>query len=124
MAHGIVAFLISLAVGYWLFTLADKQSGFTKTLGQVLAWIIIVISLLGPVCIVTRAICSHVCGERGGYAMGNHWGGGWGHHGMGGSCMTDDQCQMNGKGGMANGMQCPMEGKGGRLMDRKGKGGK
>ena len=91
MAHHLVAFLITLAVGYWLLTLAEKQGGLTKTLGRIFAWIIIVVSLLGPVCVVTSAFCCH------------SYGGGWHHRGMSGCCM------MDGRGGM-KGDECPMMG--------------
>jgi hypothetical protein len=76
--HKIVAYLISLAVGYWVLTLADKQKNLTKTVGQVIAWAIISLSILGPLCIgycrikcqPTSASCpwmghSH-CGDKGG----------------------------------------------------------
>lgn len=91
LACHIVAFLITLAVGYWLLTLAEKQGDLTKTLGMVFAWIIIVVSLLGPVCVVAYAFCRH------------SYGGGWHHRGMG------DCCMMDGKGGM-KGDACPMTG--------------
>src|ERR1039458_7295366 len=76
--HCIVAFLISLAVGYWLLTLAEKENGLTKTLGRVIAGIIIVVSLLAPICLAARALCRHSHGAACGYSMRHHWnGGGW-----------------------------------------------
>jgi hypothetical protein len=58
MLHGIVGYLIGLAVGYWVLTHADKQKGFIKTVGQVAAWAIMVISLSGALCIgYCRVIC-------------------------------------------------------------------
>jgi hypothetical protein len=108
MAHSIVAFLISLAVGYWLLTLAEKQGGHTKTLGRVFAWIIIVGSLLGPVCIAAAAICRHCHGGRDGYSDRCSWNqGGWQGHGMDGACMTNGQCPMDGKGTMMKGQTAP-----------------
>ena len=99
MGHPVVAYLVSLAVGYWLLTLAEKQDGHTKTLGQVFAWIIIVVSLLGPVCMAASAWCRHAndgCySERGGWGERS-----WHHHGMGASSM-DGQCPVG---------QCPMMG--------------
>ncbi len=95
MAHHIVAFLITLAVGYWVLTLAEKQGGLTKTLGMVFAWIIIVVSLLGPVCVVASAICRHSYG-------------GWHHRGM-------DGCYMDGR-GRTMGDECPMMGGKGDMM--------
>jgi hypothetical protein len=108
MAHHIVAFLITLAVGYWLLTLAEKQGGLNKTLGQVFAWIIIVVSLLGPVCVVANAFCRH------------SYGGGW-HHRGGWHGMKDDCCAMGGPGGM-KGDACPMMGKGDKMMGHDGMG--
>ena len=98
MGHPVVAYLISLAVGYWLLTLAEKQNGHTKTLGQVFAWIIIVVSLLGPVCMAASAWCRHCEGAPGSYSERGGWG--WHHHGMGDSAV-DGQCPMG---------QCPMTG--------------
>lgn len=95
LTHRIVAYLITLAVGYWILTKAENEKDFTKIIGKVIAWIIIVVSLLGPVCAVTSSVCrNHVasaCGSQGSWA-----GGGWRHHDMD-SCGT-----MNG--------QCPFEG--------------
>ena len=34
MAHQVVAFLISLAVGYWLLTLAEKQTALRRPLAR------------------------------------------------------------------------------------------
>ncbi len=100
MGHSIVGYLISLAVGYWLLTLAEKENGLVKTLGRVLAGIVIVVSLLGPICKVAMGVARHSMG--GGYAMGHHgWGrGSWGHEGMGqdGSCCMG--MEKDGKGGM------------------------
>jgi len=56
--HKIVAYLISLAVGYWVLTLADKQKNLTKTVGQVIAWAIISVSVLGPLCTAYCRMCS------------------------------------------------------------------
>lgn len=76
--HCIVALLISLAVGYWLLTLAEKENGLTKILGRVIAGIIIVVSLLAPICMAACALCRHSLGAACGYSMRHHWnGGGW-----------------------------------------------
>ncbi len=98
MTHPIVAYLISLAVGYWVLTLADKQNGLTKTLGHVFAWIIIVVSLMGPVCLAATAWCRHSQGGRWGHSDRCSWGGGWNRGGMGGNCMMGGECPMDGKG--------------------------
>lgn len=111
MTHPIVAYLISLAVGYWVLTLADKQNGLTKTLGHVFAWIIIVVSLLGPVCLAATAWCRHSEGGRWGHSDRCSWsGGGWNRGGMNGNCMMNGECPMDGKGQMKD--ECPMMGKG------------
>jgi len=110
IAHSVVAFLISLAVGYWVLTLADKQNGLLKTLGQVFAGIIIVVSLLAPVGVVASAFCRH---SHGGYGDSCSWGGGWHRHGMDGCCMMGNGGSM--------GDECPM--KGGKKAMMKGDGG-
>jgi len=94
MGHPMVAYLLSMAVGYWVLTLADKQNGKIKTLGQVLAGIIIVVSLLGPICKAASALCCH--NGAAGYSQSCPFTGGWRHEGMGGSCMTS-QCPTDGK---------------------------
>ena len=58
LTHRIVAYLFSLALGYWVLTLADKQKNLVKTVGMVVGWAIIVISALGPLCVVgSRMVC-------------------------------------------------------------------
>ncbi len=49
--HHIVAYLISLAVGYWVLTLASKEEKSNRTIGQVIGWAIIVVSLFGVLCL-------------------------------------------------------------------------
>ena len=123
MTHPIVAYLISLAVGYWVLTLADKQNGLTKTLGHVFAWIIIVVSLLGPVCVAATAWCRHSHGGWG-YSDRCSWsGGGWNRGGMDGNGMMGGECPMDGKGGMMKD-DCPMMGKGNMMKGQMAPGGK
>jgi len=102
MGHAtVVGFMISLAAGYWLLTLAEKEGGLVKTLGRVLAGIIIVVSLLGPVFKLAGAFYRHSHGDGCGFAMGRHGhGGGWGHGPMG----QDGACCAQ----MGQGMACPM----------------
>ena len=57
ITHRVVAYLISLAVGYWVLTLADKQKNLVKTVGLVIGWAIIVISALGPLCVAGSMYC-------------------------------------------------------------------
>ena len=52
LTHRIVVYLITLAVGYWVMTLAEKEKNRTKTIGKVIAWIIILVSFFGPLCAV------------------------------------------------------------------------
>lgn len=115
IGHTIVAFLISLAVGYWVLTLAEKQSGFTKTLGQVFAGIIIVVSLLGPVGVVASAFCHR---GHGGYGDRCSWGGGWHRHGMGGQCMMGNGGPMGDNCPMMGGHKGMMKGDGGMGMGK------
>jgi hypothetical protein len=101
LTHRIVAYLITLAVGYWILTKAENEKDFTKIIGRVIAWIIIVVSLLGPVCAVTSAVCrnhdSTACGSQ------NPWaGGGWSHHDMDGCGMMNGQCPFGGNKMMKN----------------------
>lgn len=96
VTHRIVAYLISLAVGYWVFTLAEKEKGFAKTLGKVVAWTILVVSLLGPLCLAGQAIVCHSGNASCSYA-GNCPIGGWGGHGFGRRGMMGMNCpEMSG----------------------------
>jgi hypothetical protein len=56
LTHRIVAYLIGLAVGYWVLTLAEKEKNFNKTLGKIIGGIIIVVSLIGPLCIAGKCM--------------------------------------------------------------------
>ena len=82
IASRVAAYLISLAVGYWVMTLADKQSGFTQKIGKAIAWIIILVSLCGPLCIAASRFCCH---------------------GQMAACMSMRDCPMGGPGMM----NCP-----------------
>jgi hypothetical protein len=55
----IVAYLFSLAVGYWVLTLADKEKNTNKTIGKWIGWIIIVVSVCGMLCAAT--FCMKCC---------------------------------------------------------------
>ncbi len=90
MEHKIVAYLISLAVGYWVLTLAGKEKGITQKIGKVIAWIIIVASLAGPLCM---GACHLMC------------------HSKMDACSTSAACPWGGH-SMAN---CPDMGKGGMM---------
>lgn len=50
-AHHIVAYLITLALGYWILTLASKEEKPNRTIGQVIGWAIIVVSIFGVLCL-------------------------------------------------------------------------
>lgn len=51
MTYRILAYLIGLALGYWVLTLAAKEKGGNQKLGKVIGWVIIVVSLVGPLCL-------------------------------------------------------------------------
>jgi len=115
LTHKILSYLVGLAVGYWVLTLADKQTGFTKTLGKVLAGIILVVSLVGPLCLGGQAVFCHMNSSCQ-YSASCPWNGsvegemGKCHMGMG-HCMD-----MDGDGGMMSD-HCTMK-KG--MMDKDG----
>ena len=62
MVHGISLLMLSAVAGYWVLTLAAKEKGRVKTLGNALGFLIIVISVLAFACKVKT--CSY--GMRGG----------------------------------------------------------
>jgi hypothetical protein len=107
LTHRIVAYLITLAVGYWILTKAESEKDHVKTIGKVIAWIIIVVSLIGPVCMVTTAVCRHACGPACCSSMGCP-SEGWHRHGMGGpGMMMNGQCPMGGPNMMMQGQEAP-----------------
>jgi hypothetical protein len=59
LSHKIVAYLISLAVGYWFLTLAGKEKGNNQKIGKVIGWIIIAVSLAGPLCLGACHLMCH-----------------------------------------------------------------
>ncbi len=85
VTHRIVAYLIGLAVGYWVLTLAEKEKSTNKTIGKVIGWIIIVVSFIGPLCLAGSAIYCHSHGDTCSYSTACPWNG----HMMGkdGKCM-------------------------------------
>ena len=60
MIHGISLLMLSAAVGYWVITLAAKEKGRVKTLGNALGLLIIVISVLAFAC--KMKTCSYMKG--------------------------------------------------------------
>ena len=56
--HHAAFYLITLAVGYWVLTLAGKEKGTSQKIGKTIGWIIIAVSLLGPLCM---AACHMKC---------------------------------------------------------------
>lgn len=98
LTHKIVSYLVGLAVGYWVLTLADKQTGFTKTLGKVVAWVILVVSLMGPLCLGGKALFCHM-NPSCQYSASCPWNGGM-EGGMGKCHMGMGHCMdMDGKEG-------------------------
>jgi hypothetical protein len=88
VTHQIVAYLIALAVGYWVLTLATKEKGNNQKIGRVIGWVIILVAAGGLVC---SAACRAYC------------------HLRSDSCTYSSACPWTGH-GMAN---CPdMKGKG------------
>jgi hypothetical protein len=74
MVYGLVGYLLALAVGYWVMTLAVKEKGRNQLVGKVIGWIIILVAAGGLLCKAT--LCVSSCGKGGS---------GWDHCGPGGS---------------------------------------
>jgi hypothetical protein len=102
LTHRIVAYLVGLAVGYWVLTLAEREKNFTRTVGKVIGWIIIVVSFFGPLCLTGSAIYCRTHADNCVYSPECPWNEkGWGGPMMG----RDGQCPGHGPGVM-NG-HCP-----------------
>jgi hypothetical protein len=52
----IAAYLFCMALGYWVLTLAEKEKGNNKKIGKVIGWVILVVSLAGPLCLAASAL--------------------------------------------------------------------
>ncbi len=64
MIHGVGLLMISAAAGYWVLTLSVKEKGRVKTLGNVLGFLIIAISVLGSACKIYSLVnCSPYYGK-------------------------------------------------------------
>lgn len=93
VTYRILAYLIGLALGYWVLAHAEKEKAALKTIGRVIGWIIIVVSFIGPLCLAGSALVCHNHGMDCSYSSSCPWGG----HMMG----KDGQCMgmMGDKGG-------------------------
>ncbi len=50
IGHGAGWMLLTSVAGYWVLERADTHKGDLKRIGQVLGWVIIIVSLVGMVC--------------------------------------------------------------------------
>ncbi len=96
LTHRIVAYLVGLALGYWVLTHADKQKGTTQTIGKTVAWLIMGVSLVALLCI---AACSMKCHADMGSCYSGHGSCPMGKDGawMGGHGMMDKDGKMDGQ---------------------------
>ncbi|HJT24450.1 MAG TPA: hypothetical protein VJ873_07720 [bacterium] len=76
VTHRILAYLIGLALGYWVLTHAEKEKAKLKAIGRVIGWIIIVVSFIGPLCLVGGSIYCHTHGDTCTYSAECPWNGG------------------------------------------------
>ena len=92
LTHRILAYLVGLALGYWVLTLAGKEKGKNQTIGKVVGWIILVVSLMGGLCLGGSALYCGTHRDSCPYGMGCPMEkGGWMHgHDMGGRMGMDD----------------------------------
>ena len=72
MVHGFVGYLLALAVGYWVLTLAVKEKGRNQLVGKVIGWVIILVAAGGILC--KAAVCTSHCGKGRGGWEGCHMG--------------------------------------------------
>ena len=78
----LLGWAVALGVGYWIMTHADQQKDFTRILGKILAWLIIVVCVLGLLANLGKHAKKHgqsACV----FSQGQHMGGpgGWKHQG-------------------------------------------
>lgn len=75
VTHRILAYLIGLALGYWVLTHAEKEKKMLKTIGRIIGWIIIVVSFIGPLCLAGSAIYCRTHGDSCAYSTECPWNG-------------------------------------------------
>ena len=104
VTHQVVAYLVALAVGYWVLTLAGKEKGKNQLTGQVIGWAIIIVAAGGLLCSAVCRVYCHLKPDTCSYSASCPWNGGG--HGMA-HCDMGKGMDM-GKGGMMGG-QAPAE---------------
>ncbi len=63
---GVVLYLLTLALGWWLLHLAEKEPAkWLKVAGRVTAGVILVVSLFGLLCKGGSALCRKYCPDHG-----------------------------------------------------------
>ena len=68
MAHSAGVLLLASVAGYWVLERAEHHKGSLKRVGQLLGWLIIVVSLVGVACRVWSVVaCTKMPGGKGGY---------------------------------------------------------
>ena len=91
----IVAYLFTLALGYWILTLAEKEKNLNKRIGKWIGWIIMVVSICGCLC---SAACHMCCHSKPG-CCSSMWGCPMQQGGMtGGPCKMGEPGKMGGPG--------------------------
>lgn len=88
ITHRILAYLIGLALGYWVLTHAEREKGTLKRIGKVIGWIILVVSLIGPLCLAGSSIFCRTHGDECTYSTSCPWNG----ERMGGPGMMNGHC--------------------------------
>lgn len=56
MAYGAGVLLLSAVAGYWALERSSSHKGVLKKTGQLVGWVVIVVSLTGVVCRVVSAV--------------------------------------------------------------------
>jgi hypothetical protein len=49
--------LISIALGYWVLTLAENQGNFLKLIGRIMGWLVMLVALSGLICSAAMGVC-------------------------------------------------------------------
>lgn len=63
MTRGVAPLLISAAAGYWVLIQAAKEKAQLKKIGQLLGWVLIVVSIAGAACKIYYQISGCVPGK-------------------------------------------------------------
>jgi len=75
VSHCILPYLVGLALGYWVLTHAEREKATLKSIGKVIGWVIIVASVICPLCRAGAALYCRSHSDSCSYSSSCPWNG-------------------------------------------------